>query len=82
MFGIFEGGGAKGLAHVGTVAEVQELGVRFVGVAGASAGAIVAALIAVGYKAKDLYDADTRTGILAGSLTDMFGPWTLRRPPP
>ena len=73
VFGIFEGGGAKGLAHVGAVAEVQELGVQFVGVAGASAGAIVAALIAVGYKPRELYDSQTRTGILAGSLTDMFG---------
>ena len=73
-FGIFEGGGAKGLAHVGAVAEVQELGVQFVGVAGASAGSIIAALIAVGYKPKELYDPVTKTGLLAGPLTDMFGP--------
>jgi NTE family protein len=74
VFGIFEGGGAKGLAHVGTIAAAQELGVQFVGVAGASAGAMVASLIAVGYNAKALYDPVKRTGLLSGALTDLFGP--------
>jgi NTE family protein len=73
-FGIFEGGGAKGLAHVGAIAVAQELGVQFVGVAGASAGAIVAALIAVGYAPKQVYDPATQSGLLAGDLTDLFGP--------
>ena len=70
VFGIFEGGGAKGLAHVGAIAAAQELGVQFVGVAGASAGAIVASLIAVGYNAKALYDPSNRTGLLSGALTE------------
>ena len=61
-FGIFEGGGAKGLAHVGAIAVAQELGVQFVGVAGASAGAIVAALIAVGYAPREVYDPPLRAG--------------------
>src|ERR1700722_12321160 len=74
VFGIFEGGGAKGLAHVGAIAAAQELGVQFVGVAGASAGAIVASLIAVGYNATALYDPSNRTGLLSGALTDLFGP--------
>jgi predicted acylesterase/phospholipase RssA len=73
-YGIFEGGGAKGLAHVAAIAEAQALGIRFVGVAGASAGAIVAALIAVGYKPKGLYDPSTRAGLMSADLTDMFGP--------
>jgi NTE family protein len=72
-FGIFEGGGAKGLAHVAAIAEAQTLGVQFVGVAGASAGAIVAALLAVGYKPQSLYDPITRTGLMAGDLTELFG---------
>ena len=46
-FGIFEGGGVKGLAHIGALAAAQQRGVNFTGVAGTSAGAIVAALIAV-----------------------------------
>jgi predicted acylesterase/phospholipase RssA len=72
-FGIFEGGGAKGLAHVAAIAEAQTLGIQFVGVAGASAGAIVAALLAVGYKPQALYDPGTRTGLMAGDLTQLFG---------
>lgn len=72
-FGIFEGGGAKGLAHVGALAAVQRLNVQFVGVAGASAGAIVAALIAVGHRAKDLYDPTSDSGLLSGNLTAHFG---------
>lgn len=54
-FGIFEGGGAKGLAHVGALKAAEEHGVRYVGVAGASAGSIVAALVAAGYTADELY---------------------------
>ena len=44
----------------------------FTGVAGTSAGAIIAALIAVGYTAKQIYDPATQQGILAGSLSDFF----------
>jgi NTE family protein len=74
VFAIFEGGGAKGLAHAGAIAVAQELGVQFVGVAGTSAGAIVAALVAVGYAPKALYDPESQTGLLANNLTEMFGP--------
>ena len=49
VFGIFEGGGAKGLAHVGALKAAEERQVRFRGVAGTSAGSIIAGLIAVGY---------------------------------
>ena len=44
IFAIFEGGGAKGIANVGAYAAAGEMGLDFVGVAGASAGSIVAAL--------------------------------------
>lgn len=54
-FGIFEGGGAKGLAHVGAIKAAEERKIQFTGVAGASAGAIAATLVAAGYKADDLY---------------------------
>lgn len=72
-FGIFEGGGAKGLAHVGALRAAEEQHVRFLGVAGTSAGAIVAALVAAGYKADDLYCPDTRKGVLARDLLELFG---------
>jgi NTE family protein len=53
-FGIFEGGGAKGVAHLGALKAAEDLNVRFVGLAGTSAGAIVAALAAAGYRADEL----------------------------
>jgi NTE family protein len=58
IFAIFEGGGAKGIAHVGAYAAADEMHFEFVGVAGASAGAIVATLIAVGFKPKDIFNPD------------------------
>jgi NTE family protein len=56
IYGIFEGGGAKGLAHVAGVAAAERNELEFIGVAGASAGALIASLVAVGYEAKDLFD--------------------------
>lgn len=51
---VFEGGGVKGIGLVGAVAVTEERGYEFENVAGTSAGAIVAALIASGYKANKL----------------------------
>jgi NTE family protein len=48
--GVFEGGGVKGLALVGALEAAEEAGItRWVNVAGTSAGAIIASLLAVGY---------------------------------
>jgi len=55
-YAIFEGGGAKGLAHVGALAAAELRGIEFKGVAGASAGAIVSALLASGYRSIDMFD--------------------------
>ena len=55
--GVFEGGGAKGIAYAGALEELEAQGVSFGAVAGASAGAITAALIAAGCGAADLRDA-------------------------
>jgi NTE family protein len=54
--GVFEGGGVKGIAFAGAVAAAEEeAGVReWVNLAGTSAGAIVAALLAVGYDSAGL----------------------------
>lgn len=57
-FAIFEGGGAKGLAHVGALKAAESRNLEFIGVAGASAGAIIAALVAAGFKADDLFCPD------------------------
>jgi NTE family protein len=49
---VFEGGGVKGIALVGAVAAAEEAGVQeWKNIAGTSAGAIVATLLAVGYRA-------------------------------
>lgn len=51
---VFEGGGVKGIGLVGAAAVVEEHGYRWSNLAGASAGAIVAALLAAGYTAPEL----------------------------
>ena len=51
---VFEGGGVKGLGLFGAVAVTEEKGYVFENVAGTSAGAIVAALIAAGYNGTEL----------------------------
>jgi len=50
---VFEGGGVKGIGLVGAAAAIEEAGYEFVNLAGTSAGAIVAALLAVGYTATE-----------------------------
>lgn len=53
IYAVFEGGGVKGIGHVGALAEIgwSEPSLTIKGYAGASAGAIVAALAAAGYPA-------------------------------
>lgn len=52
--GVFEGGGVKGIAFVGALCYLEEKGYKFSRVAGTSAGAIIASLLAVGYTAEEL----------------------------
>ena len=64
--GVFEGGGVKGIAFVGALEAARERGIeRWVNVAGTSAGAIIASLLAVGYEPgqlrKILEDTDYAT---------------------
>jgi NTE family protein len=51
---VFEGGGVKGIGLVGAVKTIEEQGYRFENLAGTSAGAIVASLLAAGYNADEL----------------------------
>ncbi len=73
-FGIFEGGGAKGLAHVGALSALEERGVKFKGVAGTSAGAIVAALVGAGYSSEEMFVPDPvkPTGIFTTDFTTLL----------
>jgi NTE family protein len=54
VYGVFEGGGARGPALVGGVAALEKQNITFRAVAGTSAGAIVASLVAAGYSASEL----------------------------
>ncbi len=46
---VLSGGGARGIAHLGIIKALQEMGLGFDQIAGTSAGAITGALIAQGY---------------------------------
>jgi NTE family protein len=51
---VFEGGGVKGIGLVGAVSEIEKAGYVFENLAGTSAGAIVASLLAAGHKTADI----------------------------
>ncbi|WP_456278319.1 patatin-like phospholipase family protein [Bacillus sp. AK128] len=52
--GVFSGGGIKGYALIGAVKAIEAQGHSFVRVAGSSAGAILASLVAVGYQGNEI----------------------------
>lgn len=54
LAGVFEGGGAKGVAYAGALRATRAKGCWFGAVAGASAGAITAALIAAGLTPEEI----------------------------
>lgn len=64
IFLALQGGGAKGIVHVGGLRALDNQQLEIKGVSGTSAGSIVAALIAAGYKGKDLVDPDNRNHLL------------------
>ncbi len=51
------GGGARGFAHLGVLAELEAAGIRFDAVAGASMGAILGAFYAAGHDPRALIEA-------------------------
>ena len=72
-YAIFEGGGARGISHIGAVKALEQENFRLLGVAGASAGAIVAALLAAGYTADQIFNVSNRTHILQKQETTPIG---------
>ncbi len=62
--GVFEGGGAKGIAYAGALKAMKETGCWFTAVAGASAGAITAALVAAGLEPDEI-EEETSRGLLS-----------------
>lgn len=73
--GVFEGGGVRGIGHVGAAAALEQAGYRFQNLAGTSAGAMVAALLACGYTTKELSDIlanlDYRRFAQTGTLSSL-----------
>jgi len=51
---VLAGGGAKGVAHIGALWAMDRLGIRFKRLAGTSAGAIMAAIIAGGFSVEEM----------------------------
>lgn len=51
---VLGGGGIKGIAYIGLLEEAEKRGVYFRNISGVSAGAIVGACIAAGYKSQEL----------------------------
>ncbi len=51
---LFGGGAIRGLAYIGTIRALEELGVEYDIIGGSSVGAIIAALIACGYKSYEI----------------------------
>ena len=89
IFLALQGGGAKGIVHVGGLTAINEMEIGIKAVAGTSAGAIVAALIAAGYTGKELFDVDNGRNLFADfpaeskvkKPTDLFtrrGWWALK----
>ncbi|CAM4397838.1 patatin-like phospholipase family protein [Paenibacillus alkaliterrae] len=51
---VFEGGGVRGIAFIGAIQEMEAKGYEWERLAGTSAGAVVAALLACGYSSREL----------------------------
>ncbi len=63
--GVFQGGGAKGIAYAGALQAMEERRLWFGSVAGTSAGSIIASVIAAGLRANDV--AEKVSGALAAT---------------
>jgi NTE family protein len=72
---VFQGGGVRAIAHVGALKKLEETkGVEIQKVGGTSAGAIVAALYAAGYRADEL--ERLIPDLLASATPASAWPWT------
>ena len=59
---VLEGGGVRGIGHVGALSVMEEQGYSWQHIAGTSAGAYVAALLAAGHSASAGQPSDARAG--------------------
>lgn len=51
---LFGGGAIRGMAYIGTIRALEELGIEYDIIGGSSVGAVIAALLACGYKSYEL----------------------------
>ncbi|EHH2456322.1 hypothetical protein J7X56_004593 [Vibrio parahaemolyticus] len=65
---VLEGGGAKGFAHIGAIKAIKDYGIKIKGVAGTSAGAIAALLVACKYDPDAMYDPRSGEGVFPKNL--------------
>jgi NTE family protein len=70
---VFEGGGVKGIAMVGALSVLEERGYMPQNLAGTSAGAIVATLLAAGYTAAELREVISTLDFSRFTDTDWLG---------
>lgn len=73
------GGGARGIAHIGVLAALDELGVRPAMISGVSSGAIIGAFYAAGWEPRRILRQLTETNIRA-LLRPAFTAFGLLRP--
>ena len=66
IFLAMQGGGAKGVAHVGALSAIEKFQYEIRGVSGTSAGSMVAALVSSGYKAEELVNLETKEHLFSG----------------
>jgi len=52
---VLSGGGARGVAHIGALKALEEMGVEFSMVSGTSAGSIIGSMYAYGYKPDEIF---------------------------
>ncbi|ENN83697.1 MULTISPECIES: patatin-like phospholipase family protein [Rhizobium] len=64
VYCVFEGAGARGLGHVGAYRSLSKHSIEISGLAGTSAGAILAALACAGYDAEEIFSDKTGANIL------------------
>lgn len=61
---VLSGGGARGVAHLGIIQALEEEGLTFNMVSGASAGALVGAFYCAGYRPEEILEIAQRTNFL------------------
>ena len=71
---VLSGGGARGLAHVGVVDELQRAGIVIDRVGGTSMGAVVAGLVALGLEPSDMFAVARRELVARRPFGDVTWP--------